>query len=318
VRGRVAGRRRGHRAPRAGAAPGGTGADHGPGAVRGELCVRAAGGVGPWFGGAAGAAAARDRGRHGGRDRRPARGCRTGGRIRGVERCGPRGAVAPRRHACPGRRRGARPVARTDRRRAVRPRRADGALVGGTADAGRDTGRAGRARLGGGPLGERLGGSDVGVAGQGAYDDVLATARTAFAGLQAGVCAGSVARAVDYTNTREQFGRPLATKQGVQLRAADAYMDTEAIRVTAYEAAWRRDEGLDYADARADRGLVGVGGGAPRGARGTASARRYGGRPRPSRAPALSVGAAAGRVSGVRERSAPGVGGVDRGGEGDA
>ncbi|MET7742135.1 acyl-CoA dehydrogenase family protein [Streptomyces sp. NPDC005385] len=81
---------------------------------------------------------------------------------------------------------------------------------------------------------------------QGAYEDVLATARTAFAGLQAGVCAGSLARAVAYTNVREQFGRPLAAKQGVQLRAADAYMDIEAIRVTAYEAAWRRDEGLPY------------------------------------------------------------------------
>ena len=43
---------------------------------------------------------------------------------------------------------------------------------------------------------------------------------------------------------REQFGRPLSTNQGVLLRAADAYMDTEAIRVTAYEAAWRHDEGL--------------------------------------------------------------------------
>ncbi|MFD4546429.1 acyl-CoA dehydrogenase family protein [Streptomyces sp. NPDC058466] len=80
-----------------------------------------------------------------------------------------------------------------------------------------------------------------------AYDDVLATARIAFAGLQAGVCAGSLARAVEHTNAREQFGRPLAAKQGVQLRAADAYMDTEAIRVTAYEAAWRRDEGRPYA-----------------------------------------------------------------------
>ncbi|MFD3586712.1 acyl-CoA dehydrogenase family protein [Streptomyces sp. NPDC058683] len=80
-----------------------------------------------------------------------------------------------------------------------------------------------------------------------AYADVLATARTAFAGLQAGVCAGSLARAVAHTNTREQFGRPLATRQAVQLRAADAHMDTEAIRVTAYEAAWRRDAGLPYA-----------------------------------------------------------------------
>ncbi|MGW7540270.1 acyl-CoA dehydrogenase family protein [Streptomyces sp. NPDC054770] len=85
------------------------------------------------------------------------------------------------------------------------------------------------------------------LGGEDACADVLATARTAFAGLQAGVCAGSLARAVAHTNTREQFGRPLATRQGVQLRAADAHMDTEAIRVTAYEAAWRRDAGLPYA-----------------------------------------------------------------------
>lgn len=88
-----------------------------------------------------------------------------------------------------------------------------------------------------GAAAERLGGED-------AYERVLAGARTAFAGLQAGVCAGSLARAVEYTCTREQFGRPLSTNQGVMLRAADAYMDTEAIRVTAYEAAWRIDEGL--------------------------------------------------------------------------
>lgn len=88
-----------------------------------------------------------------------------------------------------------------------------------------------------GAAAQRLGGED-------AYERVLAGARTAFAGLQAGVCAGSLARAVEYTSTREQFGRPLSTNQGVMLRAADAYMDTEAIRVTAYEAAWRIDEGL--------------------------------------------------------------------------
>ncbi|WP_274914519.1 acyl-CoA dehydrogenase family protein [Streptomyces sp. WZ-12] len=80
-----------------------------------------------------------------------------------------------------------------------------------------------------------------------AHDEVLGTARTAFAGLQAGVCAGALARTVAHTTTREQFGRPLAANQGVQLRAAEAYMDTEAIRVTAYEAAWRRDAGLDAA-----------------------------------------------------------------------
>ena len=105
---------------------------------------------------------------------------------------------------------------------------------------------AGRLVLDGAPA-ERLGGPDAYLGGPDAYEDVLAVARTAFAGLQAGVCAGSLARAVEYTNEREQFGRPLAAKQAVQLRAADAYMDTEAIRVTAYEAAWRRDEALPYA-----------------------------------------------------------------------
>ncbi|THA70893.1 acyl-CoA dehydrogenase [Streptomyces sp. A0642] len=99
---------------------------------------------------------------------------------------------------------------------------------------------AGRLVLEGAPA-ERLGGS-------GAYGEVLATARTAFAGVQAGVCAGSLARAVQHTSTREQFGRPLSTNQAVLLRAADAYMDTEAIRVTAYEAAWRHDEGLPYGE----------------------------------------------------------------------
>ncbi|MER7170957.1 acyl-CoA dehydrogenase family protein [Streptomyces mesophilus] len=90
--------------------------------------------------------------------------------------------------------------------------------------------------------GERIG-------GEGAYERVLADARTAFAGVQAGVCAGSLARAVEYTSVREQFGKPLAAKQAVLLRAADAYMDTEAIKVTAYEAAWRRDELLGYREA---------------------------------------------------------------------
>ncbi|MEV6478106.1 acyl-CoA dehydrogenase family protein [Streptomyces sp. NPDC051657] len=94
-----------------------------------------------------------------------------------------------------------------------------------------------------GVRGERLGN------GPEAYAAVLAAARTAFAGLQAGVCAGSLARAVHHTVTREQFGRPLSTNQGVLLRAADAHMDTEAIRVTAYEAAWRRDDGREYGTA---------------------------------------------------------------------
>ncbi|MFF4285980.1 acyl-CoA dehydrogenase family protein [Streptomyces sp. NPDC001633] len=114
-----------------------------------------------------------------------------------------------------------------------------------------------RAERLGGPRAERLVGTRTeqlgGPQGDGAadrpptpYDDVLAGARIAFAALQSGVCAGALARTVAHTTTREQFGRPLSTNQAVLLRTADAYMDTEAIRVTTYEAAWRHDEGLPY------------------------------------------------------------------------
>ncbi|NUP37800.1 MAG: acyl-CoA dehydrogenase [Streptomyces sp.] len=85
------------------------------------------------------------------------------------------------------------------------------------------------------------------LGGEGTYADVLGRARAAFAGLQAGVCRGSLDRVVHHTAVREQFGRPLSTHQGVLMRAADAHMDTEAIRVTAYEAAWRYDQGLPAA-----------------------------------------------------------------------
>ncbi|MEU1791239.1 acyl-CoA dehydrogenase family protein [Streptomyces sparsogenes] len=85
------------------------------------------------------------------------------------------------------------------------------------------------------------------LGGEGTHADVLGRARTAFAGLQAGVCGGSLGRVVRHTSVREQFGRPLSTHQGVLMRAADAHMDTEAIRVTAYEAAWRYDQGLPAA-----------------------------------------------------------------------
>jgi len=62
--------------------------------------------------------------------------------------------------------------------------------------------------------------------------------------LQVGVCEAATAQAADYTSHREQFGKPLSTFQGVQLRAADAYIDTEAIRVTTMQAAWKIDQGL--------------------------------------------------------------------------
>jgi alkylation response protein AidB-like acyl-CoA dehydrogenase len=61
---------------------------------------------------------------------------------------------------------------------------------------------------------------------------------------QAGAAAAAMALVSEYTKTREQFGKPIATFQAVGQRAADAYVDTEAIRLTAWQAAWRIGEGL--------------------------------------------------------------------------
>jgi 3-oxocholest-4-en-26-oyl-CoA dehydrogenase beta subunit len=63
--------------------------------------------------------------------------------------------------------------------------------------------------------------------------------------LQVGVAEGALRMAADYTSERQQFGRPLSTFQGVALKAADAYIDTEAMRVTLWQAAWRLTAGLD-------------------------------------------------------------------------
>jgi len=59
-----------------------------------------------------------------------------------------------------------------------------------------------------------------------------------------GVCEEALRMTAEYTKTREQFDRVIATFQAVGQRAADAYIDTEAIRLTAWQAIWRLDEGL--------------------------------------------------------------------------
>ncbi|HXA33571.1 MAG TPA: acyl-CoA dehydrogenase family protein [Acidimicrobiales bacterium] len=74
---------------------------------------------------------------------------------------------------------------------------------------------------------------------------ILERAWTGLSALQVGVAEAALAQTAEYLNTREQFGKPLSTFQGTMLRAADAAIDTEAIRVTLWQAAWRLDNGLD-------------------------------------------------------------------------
>ena len=78
---------------------------------------------------------------------------------------------------------------------------------------------------------------------------ILDRAMTGLSLTQIGVCEAALKQTAEHLNQREQFGRPLSTFQGTMLRAADAAIDTEALRVTAWQAAWRLDEGLESTEA---------------------------------------------------------------------
>ena len=87
-----------------------------------------------------------------------------------------------------------------------------------------------------------LGGADADGAAIVTYITEFAT--TALCVMEAGVCATALALTSDFTKTRVQFDKPIATFQAVGQRAADAYVDTEGIRLTAWQAASRLSVGL--------------------------------------------------------------------------
>jgi acyl-CoA dehydrogenase len=104
-----------------------------------------------------------------------------------------------------------------------------------------DRGLAGHVRLDGAP--------SVRVGDTAAVDRLLAVATVLVCATHVGVCAEAVRRTAEYIATREQFGRPLAAFQGPVLRIADAHIDTEAMRVTTLQAAWRLETGRSAAEA---------------------------------------------------------------------
>ncbi len=89
----------------------------------------------------------------------------------------------------------------------------------------------------------------LGEEGDGAAVISLVTefATTALCVQEAGACASALDLTAEYTKTRVQFDKPIATFQAVGQRAADAYVDTEAIRLTAWQAASRLAAGLPAA-----------------------------------------------------------------------
>ena len=65
--------------------------------------------------------------------------------------------------------------------------------------------------------------------------------------IQLGVAEEALRRTAEYTSSRKQFSRLIGAFQGVSLRAADAYIDVEAMRSAFWLAAWRVEAGLPAA-----------------------------------------------------------------------
>lgn len=62
--------------------------------------------------------------------------------------------------------------------------------------------------------------------------------------MQVGVTERALEMTAEYGRTRVQFDRPLGSLQAYHQRAADAYINVEAVRLSALEAAWRLSRGL--------------------------------------------------------------------------
>ena len=91
--------------------------------------------------------------------------------------------------------------------------------------------------------GVRVGAADVVEHAADLLSDLRLHTTAALCSVAAGVCQAALEMTAKHTTTREQFGKPIASFQAVGQRAADAYIDTEMVRLTALQAAWRLSEG---------------------------------------------------------------------------
>lgn len=74
---------------------------------------------------------------------------------------------------------------------------------------------------------------------------ILARTIAGLCATELGVADRALRMTAEYTATRKQFDKPIATFQAVAQRAADAYIDLEAMRLSAQQAIWRLASGLD-------------------------------------------------------------------------
>ena len=75
---------------------------------------------------------------------------------------------------------------------------------------------------------------------------ILDGGRISIGALAVGLAQAALDASVPYAQTREQFGRPIGTFQGVAFMVADMATEIEAARSLVWKAAWLKDQGRDY------------------------------------------------------------------------
>lgn len=90
----------------------------------------------------------------------------------------------------------------------------------------------------------------IGSEGQGRIiaDRSAASVRYGLAAVAAGIAEGATDAAVAYAKERSQFGKPIGRHQSIAFILADMAVTADASVLLAYQAAFREDQGLDYAN----------------------------------------------------------------------
>ncbi len=75
---------------------------------------------------------------------------------------------------------------------------------------------------------------------------ILNAGRIGIAAQAVGIAQGAYEAALEYAKIREQFGKPIIENQAIGFTLADMATRIKAARLLTYEAAWRKDQHLDF------------------------------------------------------------------------
>jgi alkylation response protein AidB-like acyl-CoA dehydrogenase len=100
-------------------------------------------------------------------------------------------------------------------------------------------------------------GNMLGARGEGfrTFLKILDGGRISIGALAVGLAQAALDASIPYAQTREQFGRPIGTFQGVAFMVADMATEIEAARQLVWRSAWLKDQGRDYGLAAAQAKL---------------------------------------------------------------